>query len=456
MHAQACQRAYITGILLVAGFLPLYIIRFSVLGIPTNIFEIGVLIVLLMGVCSEEIRRSWRATMQQFSAPYRIAIAVFLLSAVIATAISYEVRVSLGILKGWVIIPAIFGFLAVSAARKTSGMQNRILDSLICSATIVSVFGIIQIGTLARVQSIYDVPNSLALFVVPIFIIALYTGVQLKSRIYLVFAGVIGVAILATQSAGAMFAIAGTIVIAVFLIPRLTSPNPSFVRRGIRRSLPLTKGELEGVAHNAATPPHLPSYEGRKLRVPFLFFMILALIIFFSSGRFQYLISPLIHPNTANSVTVRFQFWDIGVRLIKQHPIFGIGLGQFEPAYQAELHHLFEQYNNPPHFAQGLRGAPQPEYVFRDPHNWIISFWLNVGILGLISFGYLNYFAIKYAFSSRSQANTYNLQLTTGLVLALIAMLLYGLVDTIYWKNDLSALWWLLVLWPRVSLLRSK
>ncbi|MCE9643228.1 MAG: O-antigen ligase family protein [Candidatus Andersenbacteria bacterium] len=388
--------SYNSLLLVLAGILPLYIVRFSIFGVPTNAFEVSVLLALCIGVFSINIRRSWVYALKTMPRGMQIAIALLFLSACISAAISHEMRVSFGILKGWFIVPMVFGFLVMSAIKYNSAMKPRILDSLMVSGVVVSVIGMLQIGSMPRIASVYDVPNSLALFIVPLVIIALYRGVLLRNRAYLVSAAIIAIAILATQSVGAIFALIGTGSIGWFA------------------------GILPAVFNSKA----------QRLRVRFLSWVIMAVIFiaFVLSGRIQYLIPPLLHPGATNSATVRLQLWDVGIRLIQKHSILGVGLGQFEPAYQAQLHQLFTQH------VPGL----QAEYVFRDPHNWIISFWLNLGILGLVSFAYINYKAIRISIKSKNLENR-------AIALAGISTLLFGLVDTIYWKNDLSVLWWMVM-----------
>ena len=127
------------------------------------------------------------------------------------------------------------------------------------------------------------------------------------------------------------------------------------------------------------------------------------------------------------SLAVRKQLWSVSGELIGKSPIVGVGLGQFEPHYQRVLHQRFWDAER-----QGEGPAPLREFVFRDPHNWPLSFWLNSGLLGLIGFIGVHTVALHRT-SNRAAAA------------ALICLLLFGLVDTIYWKNDLAALQWLLL-----------
>lgn len=420
------------AVAILVGILPLYVIRFSFFGIPTTIFEIAVWTTLLLVVFRRAL--SFWPRGQHPGAPRQLAAwipdqirndkalqvvifcsVLFLFSAVISTAISAELRSSLGVLKSWIITPMLFGFLVY-----VHGKREQVIRSLVVSGLAVALFGISQIHGSNRIYSLYDVPNSLALFLVPICIISAWIGIKNRSRFYQYSAVVMLIAIIFTQSFGAIFALVGTMIVGW----RIFSP----------------------------------SYKGGKYVLLLSVFLII-ITIFTFSGRLSYLLSPITHPGTTNSATVRLQLWDIGLDLIKKHPILGIGLGQFEPAYQAELHRRFAAVSSQPaDVIPDLIRNPrqlQPEFVFRDPHNWLISFWLNTGLLGLVSFIALNYFAIHRAFSPPYEGGAggcSHVVYRQAIALAIISMLIFGLFETIYWKNDLSALWWMLI----CIILRSK
>ncbi len=412
------------AVALLAGLLPLYVVRFSIFGIPTNVFEVGVWVTAVTSICIPRTRHQIWGAMQAMPKSKLILIGLFLIAAVISTAISPVPRNSIGILKGWVITPMLFGFVVYVAVR--AGKKAEIIRSLITSGLVVALFGLSQMSGFTRISSVYDVPNSLALFLVPICIVSLWIGMKTSNKLYQYSAVIILIAIILTQSFGAIIALVGTTIIGWFFVPSPVLGEGGGEGRSLQYR-PLIRAQhpanWRGLWANL-----LPKREKGARMTLFAFLLITALIIFTISGRFQYLIFPLIHPGATNSVTVRLQLWDIGTSLIKKHLILGIGLGQFEPAYQAELHQRFAQQKN-----------VIPEFVFRDPHNWIISFWLNMGLLGLASFIGLNYLAIRRSFSLPHDIYK------QAIALALISMLIFGLFDTIYWKNDLSALWWMLI-----------
>lgn len=387
---------------ILAGLLPTYIVRFSIFGIPTNFFEVSVWVLFIATLCLPRTRKQLMVALGEMPRSVKMWVFLFVVTAVISTFYSPAVRSSLGILKGWIVTPILFGLLVYTARYSDVLVHKKIIRSLIYSGLVVSLLGISQIDGFMRIRSVYDVPNSFALFLVPILIIAVWVGIRTKERFYVSSALIMLIAILGTQSLGACIALLSTLGIGVLL------------------------GRLKlGLRHYVVV----------------LSVFVLSIFIFFLSGRAEYLASPFIYGNTANSVTVRLQLWDIGIRLIREHPIPGVGLGQFEGAYQGELHRLFKQEEQ-----LGISVTPYrlaSEFVFRDPHNWIISFWLNTGLLGLLSFVILNLFVLKRIkdYFSRSDKKHYYAQ---AVALALISILVFGLFDTTYWKNDLAALWWVL------------
>jgi O-antigen ligase len=105
--------------------------------------------------------------------------------------------------------------------------------------------------------------------------------------------------------------------------------------------------------------------------------------------------------------------------MVKDSPITGKGLLGFSNNWYA--------YNTDP----GLEHYPAP-------HNIALNFWIDTGLLGLISFFGLLVLAVIRGIKERS--NAYKL----GLLLACVALVMHGLVDIPYFKNDLALLFWML------------
>jgi len=375
---------YDSAATLLAALLPSYLLRVAVFGVPSTFLELATWAALFAGLSHASVRQQWRARWNALPRIFKLSVGLFIASALYAAwvnlpadtvARALAIRHSLGVFKGWIITPLIWGWVVSSSRFRSSAMP------LLLSGTAVSIVGLFQVFYLPRIQSIYDVPNSLALFIVPLIILALWSpGVFSKLSGIIMF-----VALLGTRSVGGMLALFTTFLAGRWLY---NTPHPT----------PLLSKE----------------------RAPAVFLVFAAfLIIIFLSPRLSYFFAnPL-----PTSLQVRLQLWQASVQLITEHPAFGIGLGRFEPSYQHVVHGWFAEQ----------RPGTLPEFVFRDPHNWILSFWLNTGLVGLISFVILNGATLWYG------------RTRPAYILALVSLLIFGLVDTVYWKNDLAALYWLLL-----------
>jgi O-antigen ligase len=124
---------------------------------------------------------------------------------------------------------------------------------------------------------------------------------------------------------------------------------------------------------------------------------------------------------------VRLRMWGGTVRLLKAHPIEGAGLGGF-PA-------LYDQYRDAAH-------VELPVY----PHNVLLNTWVELGLVGLLIFVAL---VVRF-YSSVARAYRRGDELiravSIGLLMAMTALLVHGLVDVPYFKNDLAVLFWFLLI----------
>lgn len=382
-------KVYNAAIVGVTALLPLYIVRFSIFGIPTNVLEVCILGVFVGGVSSAAVRTQWRSILYSLDWNVKILVPLFILSAVISTLVSPHIVTSLGVLKGWVLVPILLGWMVFAAVQQDERRIGYVLDALAVSALTVSLIGIFQVGAMDRVRSIYDVPNSLALFLAPLFVATLWRAVTHRSFALYGVSVVMGIALLLTQSVGGVVASLGALGVSIYVFRAHVS---------VRARQGLLVGVLLGL-------------------------LVGGVVL---GGKVQYLLSA------NSSAAVRLQLWSASVQLLQDSPLLGVGLGVFEPAYQEALHERFAAYD-----AGITSQQPLLEFVFRDPHNWILSLWLNTGVLGLVSF-----IALVYTALISTSTWPKNKQVV---FVALLVLLLFGLFDTAYWKNDLAALWWVLL-----------
>jgi O-antigen ligase len=114
---------------------------------------------------------------------------------------------------------------------------------------------------------------------------------------------------------------------------------------------------------------------------------------------------------------VRVWMWDETLQMLRDRPLTGAGMGGY-PTVVAPYHgHSFIE-------------------IFQYPHNILLNFWSETGLLGLIAFGWIIITWIKKGRMTMRPYTAYAV---------LIAILVHGLVDVPYFKNDLAIVFWLLV-----------
>ncbi len=116
--------------------------------------------------------------------------------------------------------------------------------------------------------------------------------------------------------------------------------------------------------------------------------------------------------------------WEESFAMLKDHPLFGAGISGYQTAVA------------PYHNAQGVE-------VFQYPHNLFLATWSEIGLMGLMGLILVLIWFFKKTFRRYSLLPTpYSLKF---LAAAMVAILVHGLVDVPYFKNDLAAMFWLLV-----------
>jgi O-antigen ligase len=117
--------------------------------------------------------------------------------------------------------------------------------------------------------------------------------------------------------------------------------------------------------------------------------------------------------------------WRASIEMIKDHPIFGLGLDQFYYQYAP-------RYVDP---------AGWSERYTSHPHNVVLDVWLRLGIAGLVVLAAaLALLAIR---TMRLRAETPSIVLPVAAATMLIGGLAHGLVDNSVFLPDLAAMTWL-------------
>ncbi len=138
------------------------------------------------------------------------------------------------------------------------------------------------------------------------------------------------------------------------------------------------------------------------------------------------------------SAVSRLSLWHTGVKAIKESPLLGLGLTGFNQNWPR------------------LNSDADLTDTHNFPHNVFLNFWVETGILGLISFIGLAWLFIHRGFKivslsrrEEGQGEVERLQsdhtIKLGIALFLITLITQGLIDNPYFKNDLAMVFWIIL-----------
>ncbi|HAO81669.1 MAG: hypothetical protein UV57_C0003G0016 [Parcubacteria group bacterium GW2011_GWD2_43_10] len=394
-------------LVLLAG-LSAYIIRTDLISLPTTWLELGIGITLAVWLIKGDWRIFQKINLRLFW-PWLIPLLLWLVAGILGILVAEDTRLALGVWKGFIIDPLLLCIMVASVAvsEKEKNWWRDWIAALLVGAVATTTVAMLQTFTMhgGRLQSGYDSPNVLAMYLGPILIIGLLWLFEnrrdLKLYQQLLWLGaclVVGWGVILTNSYTAIAAIMGAIVI-YFIIkswPKLAGVIGLvlilFSLLGPWAAVSLNKGLLTG------------------------------------------------HTNPTYGITsgeVRMILWRQAVEFIKASPILGLGLGQ----WQASFNTIAEErgwlsIKNP-----GL--AIELHYSSLYPHNLWLTTWLSVGILGLVALIWLVIKVFKSAVGAAA---------IPAAVLAV--QIIHGTLDTPMWKNDLAILWWLAIMFAIIYQLK--
>ena len=161
-------------------------------------------------------------------------------------------------------------------------------------------------------------------------------------------------------------------------------------------------------------------------------FSILALIaaaalafVLVPSGRILGRLDP-----ASGTAFFRIEIWQAALHMIADHPIFGLGLDNFLYAYQGG-YMLPEAWREP---------------NISHPHNWVLDFWIQMGLFGLAAAAALVLWTVRIAISLvRAGPNSVDRALGATALGITVSFLVHGSVDNGYFLVDLATLWWIVV-----------
>ena len=166
-----------------------------------------------------------------------------------------------------------------------------------------------------------------------------------------------------------------------------------------------------------------------KFKRYFIYFIYASTILYF-------LVSAVIFFNVDNlvprkrtssdSLINRYCIWQGTRDLLIVKPITGSGLNGF--------HIDYAQYKT----------CLKNDYQY--PHNILLTFWVEIGLFGMLSYLWLSYVFLVTNKKGRDEL------LSVGLLSAMVYIFIHGLVDVPFFKNDLSIQFWILAALVTVNL----
>lgn len=383
--AYLTKKDMLNGIYAVIFLMPAYLIRFTLFGIPTTALEIMIYGLFILYLCRYRDIRYLGTNAKTLLC----GIMLLLAGVSFSTMFSSDLRISLGVLKGWFIDPLLFFVVYIGTVRGAEDVEKTI-RAFIWSGVFVALIAAAYAlgGELTfdgRLRAFYESPNYLAMYLAPALLFSLRLPIVGNKTdgsgnlVHWAFSALILLIIVLTRSYGAALGLAAAL---VFFW-----------------------------ASKSASSGTVPT---NKKRVMILLLSASAVFLFLSYQKYEQVVTA----GERSSLASRFMIWNSAAKMLEDSPFFGIGPGTFQEAYLSY---------------QDRFDVPYLEWAVPQPHNTFLAFYLQSGLLGLAGF-----ILILSWLGRRSQTNDI-------ILLFLVYFLAHGLVDTLYWKNDLALVFWLII-----------
>jgi O-antigen ligase len=379
--------------ILTCALTPAYVVRWHIWFYPTTLLEVMIgltVLTFLVETWRSGERLCWRS-------PYTVPGLLFLLAGLIGVAVSPVHVQAAGLWRAYILEPLAFFFLLGTVIRSSRAAYLLVaglgLGGL--AAGLTNSFIVVEAMrhhvlhvTVRPPVVIYNTANAIALFLVPLIAVAGAVVLHARDRRLrlgaLVFAALAVLSVLLSFSRGGYMALAA-------------------VGIGLALSHRWRWRLIPAVVVVGAALTQVPPIEHR-------------------------LIADLNPSDPANSFVLRLKLWQASVHMLAQHPLFGAGMSAFQVTIQPYI-----------------KGLLTDQQLVMYPHNLILNFWTETGLLGLAAFLWLLVQAFRMSFTGWAGSRSEWRPLYLGVFLAMVAVVVHGMVDVPYWKNDLSLEFWALL-----------
>ena len=366
------------GLYVTVAALPLYTVRWHYGPLPTTLLET----VLLVTVALYVVARLRQGVRRPVATAYDIAVLVLLGAGAVSVIVAGDHRGALGLYRAYFLEPVALFYVAVDVLRRTDHLQ-RLVVAFAAGSSAFAVLNLVVFyqALIANAVLVGNAPNALygdanyvAMYMEPPFAIAAALVLLGQStRWKALGAGwllLTGAALLTSFSKGAYMAVAVLVLVVVITVPRW------------RWVLSIA------VAAAAVIATQIPLLMARFATV-------------------------------ASSIDGRQEVFGATLTMLRDHPIFGVGLGGYTYQFRGRIAEVY-------------------------PHDIWLTFWVELGIVGVVAFGVILVGLLWRGWRAWPATQGFERVVLWGALGALVLWTVHGLVDSPYWKNDMSVEFWML------------
>lgn len=367
-----------------AAALPLYVVRFPIGPYPTTLLEVlwAALVATLVAARGGVGGLRLPRLDPGRLRPWLWPCGLLALSGIIGVVVSPDTRAALGLFKAYLIEPLLFFGLVMAVA--DDRLRPRLTQALALSGCVVAVVAVLQ--PLVAPQTLWEGVRATAFYPFPNAV-----GLFLAPILVLV-AGM--------KSAGRTTWLRVAAVVLMFGA--------------------LVAAQSEGAVIGAASGLLALLWLQPKTR------MVAVAIVLLGGVGLAFAPAPLRSAIQEKlllrdwSGTVRRITWGETLTMLRDRPLTGAGLAGYPVAMR------------------GYHEATAIE-IFQYPHQIALNVWSELGLLGLAAFVWIlgTFFRLASRAESRRERQ--------AAIAAMVALLVHGLVDVPYFKNDLAFLFWIIV-----------
>ncbi|MBI4592384.1 O-antigen ligase family protein, partial [Candidatus Uhrbacteria bacterium] len=397
------------GLFLLVAVLPSYLLRTEIFGFPTTLLELLVITFLVIWLIK-------RGHEQWFSIKLSATHLLPLLIVTVATVslfVAPDRLAALGIWKAYFFEPILLFFVLKYELSQGGFSGSRLFQSLSLCALVLSLIVIFQWLTgmgipipwdiERRVTSVFDYPNALGLFLGPIVVIAVLHLCHPER---------------AKRAEGSQVSPSSRSLHFARLWPGFGRDDKKlfWFMVTVLSITAIILAQSEAAIVSIVATLLITGFLNQKTRIFSSSFLVLFVFFVFL---FPPLLTKLILQDYSGSV--RLSQWSETIDMLRDHWFFGAGLSGYPT--------VFEPYHQATHFE-----------IFQYPHNIILNIWVELGLLGLVGFGWLIYSVLSSLRGDPSKGSTKQSSKIASLTsvarndgmiafFALLQMTVHGLVD---------------------------